>query len=88
MTTTIEEIPVAEADEIDFRSRVDEFLNAHCSRIGDEEAMIGEEDADVIARTKTFQASLAAAGLAALAYPTEFGGGGLSKHHQELFDQL
>lgn len=87
MTTAIEESPVAEADEIDFRSRVDEFLNAHCTRIGGEEAMIGEEDADIIARTKAFQASLAAAGLAALAYPSEFGGGGLGKRHQELFDQ-
>ena len=87
MTTPVEEAGVDRLAETEFCSRVEAFLEAHCTRIGEDQEMVGVEDADVIARTKTFQGSLVEAGLAALSYPAEFGGAGLTKRHQELFDQ-
>ena len=87
MTTTVEEAIVDRIEEAEFCSRVKTFLETNCNRIGEDQEMVGAEDADVIARMKTFQGSLVEAGLAALAYPAEFGGAGLTKRHQELFDQ-
>ncbi len=67
----------------DFRRRVRAFLEEHADPIGVERH---EDEAAVVARAKAFQGALAAAGLAALTYPAEFGGGGLDADHQRVFD--
>ena len=68
----------------DFRARVREFLATHAPRAGTEH----HEDGDaVVARGKAFQNALADAGLAALTYPSEFGGAGLDAAHQKVFDE-
>ena len=74
-------------EEADFVARVEEFLTAHARRLDDPSSDaddgIGEESGLEAART--FQAALAGAGLAGLAYPSEYGGAGLSPRHEELF---
>ena len=74
-------------EEADFVARVEEFLTVHARRLGDPspgtDDGIGEESGLEAART--FQAALSGAGLAGLAYPSEYGGAGLSPRHEELF---
>jgi len=74
-------------EEADFIARVEEFLAVHARRLGDPspgtDDGIGEESGLEAART--FQAALSGAGLAGLAYPSEYGGAGLSPRHEELF---
>jgi alkylation response protein AidB-like acyl-CoA dehydrogenase len=63
-------------DEADaFRTRCHEFLKEH-ARAGN-----GRD----IASTRQFQGELAAAGLAGLAYPTEYGGAGLTLDHERIW---
>ena len=63
-------------EEADFVTRVEKFLAVHARRLGDPspgaDDGIGEEGGLEAART--FQAALSGAGLAGLAYPSEYGG--------------
>jgi len=75
----------------EFAARVEEFLDAHCRRIGDPTGEDGDGhggEADALLRTRAFQGALADAGLAGLTYPTIFGGAGLTRRHQEVFDRV
>jgi alkylation response protein AidB-like acyl-CoA dehydrogenase len=77
---------VSELDE--FRARVREFLVTHAERAGTDASAGRHDDGDaVVARGKAFQNALADAGLAALTYPSEFGGAGLDATHQKVFDE-
>jgi alkylation response protein AidB-like acyl-CoA dehydrogenase len=69
----------------EFRARVREFLATHAESHHDD-GTEPSEDA-VVARGKAFQNALADAGLAALTYPSEFGGAGLDAEHQKAFDE-
>ena len=53
MTTTVEEASVDRIAETEFCSRVETFLETHCNRIGEDQEMVGAEDADVIADRKS-----------------------------------
>ena len=67
------------ADEADaFRARCHEFLTEH-ARPG------ARRD---LAAAKEFQGKLAAAGLAGLAYDTEYGGAGLTLEHERIYRQV
>ncbi len=68
-----------------FRDRAAAFLSANC-RPRREPG--GAPDPGDIEAARAFQAALAAAGLAGLTYPKEFGGAGLTRAHQEAFDEL
>lgn len=80
-------------DEAAFRSQVETFLDRHCPRLGStDKADPGDNDGSSseelrLSSAKTFQSSLADAGLAGLTYPIKFGGAGLTLRHQELFTQ-
>mgnify|MGYP002833585857 FL=1 len=87
MTDTIEETGLSPADEQAFADRVRAFLEANCRRTGDRQGTIGDEDPEGLGATRDFQAALADAGLAGLTYPTDFGGAGLTKRHQEVFNR-
>ena len=66
-------------DEADaFRERCREFLAANASGGGRRN----------IAAAREFQGKLAAAGLAGLAYPKEFGGAGLTLEHERIYRQV
>lgn len=61
-----------------FRTRCREFLAANT-------AVKGRRD---ISAAKEFQGKLAEAGLAALAYPKEYGGAGLTLEHERIYRQV
>ncbi len=79
MTSTAQSSPDVDQE---FRDRVTAFLDAHCPGTG-----TAADDPEGVDAAKAFQAALADAGLAGLAYPSEFGGAGLTKAHQEAFDR-
>ena len=74
-------------DEESFRTAVTDFLKENCEKIGDSESTL-EDDPDRVGECKNFQKELFKAGLAALPYSKEYGGGGLTRKHQELFDEI
>ena len=76
----------AEAEQ-SFREKVSDFLEKNCDRVGESEATL-EDDPERVAECRNFQQELFSAGLAALSYSEEFGGAGLTKKHQEIFDQI
>ncbi len=76
------------SDDAAFIDRVESFHVEHCRRIGAPlSSGVGYNDPDDLAAARVYQAALADAGLAGLTTPTEFGGAGLTAHHQELFTQ-
>ena len=81
--TTVEPLPDPPATT-GFRGRVEEFLRSNCPPVG-ERIDAGHERVDA---AKAFQSALASAGLAGLTYPTRFGGAGLTRAHQEEFDEV
>ena len=74
-------------DEESFRSAVVDFLEENCKQIGKSESGL-DDDPERVKECKSFQKELFKAGLAALSYSKEYGGGGLTKKHQELFDEI
>ncbi|MEC7810532.1 MAG: acyl-CoA dehydrogenase family protein [Actinomycetota bacterium] len=76
----------AEAEQ-SFREKVSDFLEKNCDRVGESEATL-EDDPARVAECRNFQQELFSSGLAALSYSKEFGGAGLTKKHQEIFDQI
>ena len=74
-------------DEESFRTAVTDFLKENCEQIGDSESTL-EDDPDRVGECKNFQKELFKAGLAALPYSKEYGGGGLTRKHQELFAEI
>ena len=72
------------ADLEAFRVRVRAFLEAHADPAGTERH---DDEEATVARAQVFLRALADAGLAALTYPTEVGGAGLDRAHQEVFNE-
>src|SRR5215203_1766686 len=67
-----------------FRERVRTFLAANATKrieLGEVPAYVPRE------LGMAFQATLAAAGLAGLTVPAEYGGAGLTKRHAEIFNE-
>jgi alkylation response protein AidB-like acyl-CoA dehydrogenase len=71
------------ADEATFRGAVVTFLDATVPRKGTGERGTG----DPVARARAFQASLAAAGLAGITWPQEYGGMGRPARFQRIFER-
>ena len=70
--------------EAAFRDRVRSFLSAHCVR------RVESRDTPMLddrAAAMAFQGQLFDAGLAGLTVPREYGGQGLSRRHQEVFNE-
>jgi alkylation response protein AidB-like acyl-CoA dehydrogenase len=76
-------------DEGAFRSRVRDFLHTHATPAGDDHilALDPPTDAERVARAQAYQAALFEAGLAALTWPTEYGGQGLADRYQTIFNE-
>ncbi len=75
-----------DADDAAFIARVEAFHAEHCVRIDDPAASgPGSEDPEGLLAARSYQGALAHAGLAGLTHPVEYGGAGLTAHHQELF---
>ncbi|MDH3753860.1 MAG: acyl-CoA dehydrogenase family protein [Acidimicrobiia bacterium] len=73
-------------DHSEFRSRVRVFLEEHPLAVPRGATVDDDiDEADSVRRAKTFQAALHDAGLAAITYPAEIGGGGLDKSFQEIY---
>jgi alkylation response protein AidB-like acyl-CoA dehydrogenase len=70
--------------ESDFRTRVRSFLGTHCVRRVESRDTPMLDDRQV---AMTFQRALFDAGLAGLTVPREYGGQGLSRRHQEIFNE-
>ena len=87
MDTQIDDTELGDVEVADFRRRVAQFLEANCSRAGDRSGTVGDEDPEGVATARAFQGAMVDAGLGGLTFPTEFGGAGLTKRHQELFNQ-
>jgi alkylation response protein AidB-like acyl-CoA dehydrogenase len=78
MTDTLTAGPLT-TDEADaFRARCREFLQEHAKRGARRDLTAARE----------FQGKLAEAGLAGLAYPTEYGGAGLTLEHERIWRQV
>ncbi len=78
--------PLDSEEHARFRARVREFLAAHAQP---KTAPPDDEDrteAEELAETKRFQAALADAGLAGITYPVDYGGQGLDKSYQEIYN--
>jgi alkylation response protein AidB-like acyl-CoA dehydrogenase len=78
----------------DFRARVRSFLDANVPKkavtpddIGLSTAGAHDSSPELVARLKSYQAALHAAGLAALTWPREHGGQGLTADHQLVFNE-
>jgi len=72
----------ADADE--FRARCTAFLEEHATGI----SLDGQPDPRGAIRmdhAKTFQGALTDAGLAGLTYSSDYGGQGLTKHHERIW---
>jgi len=89
MTAVATERHDGAVDEDAFRAKVRHFLSVHGQRrsAGDDAAGAEEEERDVIARAKAYQAALFDAGLAGLTWPQEFGGQGLTSRYQTIFNE-
>ncbi|MDG2427879.1 MAG: acyl-CoA dehydrogenase family protein [Acidimicrobiales bacterium] len=71
-----------------FIDRVESFHVENCRRIGDSVSKgSGHDDPDGLTAARAYQGALADAGLAGITIPFEYGGAGLTAHHQELFTQ-
>ena len=73
-----------ERELADFRARARGFLEAHCQRRVDmrETPMLDDR-----ATAQRFQRALFDAGFAGLMVPADYGGQGLTKRHQEIFNE-
>ena len=78
---------ISTEDEQSFREKVLDFLEKNCDRVGESESSL-EDDPERVAECRNFQQKLFDGGLAALSYSEKFGGAGLTKKHQEIFDQV
>ncbi len=93
MTTAMSTTEGAKPVELEeFRSRVHEFLTAHAAPRVEEEEFDPEAshpavEADMVAAAKAYQAALFDARLAALTWPTEYGGQGLPGSYQTAFNE-
>jgi len=66
---------LSQSDGAEFRKRCSDFLDEHARPGTGQDLNAG----------KRFQAALAAAGLAGLTYPKEYGGAGLSAEHERIY---
>ena len=93
MTTTQDQQAATDVEE--YRERARGWLADNAPRRGTPEAerasrqsfaMGSDEERDYVQRAKDFQAKLADAGFAGITYPTEYGGAGLTRAHQNAFN--
>ena len=77
------EVDIDPTEASAFRARCREFLDTHATGI----AIDGPDQRSEleIAANKAFQGKVAAAGLAGLIYPKEYGGAGLTKAHERIW---
>jgi alkylation response protein AidB-like acyl-CoA dehydrogenase len=89
MTTAAAEGDRSASDESAFRARVRDFLDTHATLAGDDHALTLDPptDAERVARARSYQAALFQAGLAALTWPTKYGGQGLADRYQTIFNE-
>jgi alkylation response protein AidB-like acyl-CoA dehydrogenase len=80
--TDTQNLPADEAEA--FRARCRAFLGEHASGLS-REARNEDRGAGLMTGAKGFQAKLAAAGLAGMVYPKEFGGAGLTRAHERIW---
>ena len=78
---------ISTEDEQSFREKVLDFLEKNCDRVGESESSL-EDDPERVDECRNFKQKLFDGGLAALSYSEKFGGAGLTKKHQEIFDQV
>ena len=78
-------IELTEAEADDFRQRCRAFLSAHATGLGGLRGASTDRGAALMAGAQAFQGALAAAGLAGLVYPAEFGGAGLTRTHDRIW---
>ncbi len=97
MTMTDTDTGLSAAEEDAFRERVRAFLDGavprrRSKRAGDDgeddAAPVDAESEAQIGAAKAYQAALMDAGLGFLTWPTRHGGQGLTKRHQELFNEV
>ena len=74
-------------DEESFRTAVLDFLEGNCERVNESESSL-EDGSERVKECRNFQKELHEAGLAGLSYSKEYGGAGLSRKHQEIFDEI
>ncbi len=84
MSTTDTAVLTAEEAEA-FRARCRAFLDEHATGIPAEVNRQEDRGASTMAIAKEFQGKLAAAGLAGIIYPKEFGGAGLTRAHERIW---
>lgn len=68
-----------------FRQRCREFLDQHATGVGEAGSDRSDRGAGLMAVAKDFQGKLAAAGLAGMIYPQEYGGAGLTRAHERIW---
>jgi alkylation response protein AidB-like acyl-CoA dehydrogenase len=85
-TESLDLVPArADTPELaEFRARVHAFLLEHADPLGAERP---HDESVVVARAKAFQSALFDAGLAALTFPRDYGGGGLTAEHLRVFNE-
>jgi alkylation response protein AidB-like acyl-CoA dehydrogenase len=90
MTTALSDHRPPEVDESEFRDRVRRFLEAHCPRKqpGEDVDVFDSHAQASLTRARAYQAALFDAGLAALTWPVEYGGQGLSSRYQTIFNEI
>jgi alkylation response protein AidB-like acyl-CoA dehydrogenase len=84
MSTTDTAVLSAEEAEA-FRARCRAFLDEHATGIPASVNRAEDRGASTMAIAKEFQGKLAAAGLAGMIYPKEFGGAGLTRAHERIW---
>jgi len=82
MSDTDVELTDAEAEA--FRQRCRAFLTEHATGLA-RGAMLDDRGASLMAGAKKFQQALADAGLAGLVFAKQYGGGGLTKAHDQIW---
>ncbi len=82
--SAIDTAELSEAEAEAFRQRCRAFLDTHATGLGYRNAN-NDRGASLMAGAQKFQQALAAAGLAGLVYPTEFGGAGLTRAHERIW---
>ncbi|MEY2397987.1 MAG: hypothetical protein QOJ00_1161 [Actinomycetota bacterium] len=74
-------------EDVAFRAEALAWLEANAPRRGAATASAAADDPEHVARCKQWQATLAASGWAAIAWPAEYGGRGGTSRQQSLFNE-
>ena len=90
MTSIVSDPRPGEVEEAEFRHRLRTFLDGHCQRkaASDDVDVFDTTAQETLPRARAYQAALFDAGLAALTWPVEYGGQGLSGRYQTIFNEI